>query len=113
MDHREIGWEGVDCIQLAPDRDLRRAVVYTVMNLRFPETYCATEKITGYTALMGEVTNAWKILVGKPEGKRPHRRHRRRWEDNIRMDLSETVWEDMDWLYLVRKRDQWNTASAP
>jgi hypothetical protein len=42
----------------------------------------------GHVARMGEKRNAYRILVGKPEGKRPLGRHRRRWEDNIRMDLT-------------------------
>jgi hypothetical protein len=51
--------------------------------------------------------NAYKILVGKPEGKRPLGRHRRRWEDNIRMDVKETGWEGVDWIHLAKDRDQW------
>jgi hypothetical protein len=45
--------------------------------------------------------------VGKPEGKRPLGRHRRRWEDNIKMDLRETGWGGMDWIELAQDRDQW------
>jgi hypothetical protein len=55
----------------------------------------------------GEKRNAYRILVGKPEGKRPLGRPRRRWEDNIRMDLRETGWDDMDWIDLAQYRDQW------
>jgi hypothetical protein len=50
--------------------------------------------------------NAFKVLVGKPEGKGPFRRNRRRLEDNIRMDLREIGWE-VDWIHLARDRDQW------
>jgi hypothetical protein len=46
-------------------------------------------------------------LVGKPEGKRPLGRSRRRWEDNIRMDLREIGWEGVDWKHLAQDRDQW------
>jgi hypothetical protein len=49
-----------------------------------------------------------RILVGKPEGKRPQGRPRRRWVDNIRMDLRETGW-DIDWIDLSKDRDQWRT----
>jgi hypothetical protein len=42
--------------------------------------------------------NAYKILVGKPEGERPFGRYRRRRDDNIRIDLNEIWWEDMDWI---------------
>jgi hypothetical protein len=45
------------------------------------------------------------ILVGKPEEKRPLGRPRHRWEDSIRMDLKEIVWEDVDWMHLSRDRD--------
>jgi hypothetical protein len=54
-----------------------------------------------------ERRNAYRILVGKPEGKRPLGRHRRRWEDNIRMDLRETGCGGMDWIDLAQDRDQW------
>jgi len=50
--------------------------------------------------------NAYKILVGKPEGKRPLGRPRRRWEDNIRMDLREIGWEVVYWIHLAQDRDQ-------
>jgi hypothetical protein len=45
--------------------------------------------------------------VGKPEGKRPLGRPRRRWEDNIRMDVREIGWGGMAWIYLAQNRDQW------
>jgi hypothetical protein len=48
-----------------------------------------------------------RILVGKPEGKRPLERPRRRCEDNIKMDLREIGWGGMDWIDLARDRDQW------
>jgi hypothetical protein len=61
----------------------------------------------GHVARMGEKRNAYKVLMGKPEGKRPLGRPRRRWDDNIRMDLREIGWGGMDWIDLVRDRDQW------
>jgi hypothetical protein len=61
----------------------------------------------GHVARMGEKRNAYRILVGKPEGKRPLGRTRRRWEDNIRMDLREIGWGDIDWIDLAQDRDQW------
>jgi hypothetical protein len=56
---------------------------------------------------MGEKRNDYRILVGKPEGKRPLERPRRRWEDNIRMDLREIGWGCMDWIDQTQDRDQW------
>jgi hypothetical protein len=50
---------------------------------------------------MEEMRNTYNILVGKPEGKSPLRRPRRRWEDNIRMDLGEIGWKDVDLMYLA------------
>jgi hypothetical protein len=51
-----------------------------------------------------------KVLVGKPEGKRPLGRQRRRWEDGIRMDLKEIGWEGVDWIRLAQDRDLWRAA---
>jgi hypothetical protein len=45
--------------------------------------------------------------VGKPEGKRPQGRPKRRWVDNIRMDLREIGWDDMDWIDQAQDMDQW------
>jgi hypothetical protein len=55
---------------------------------------------------MGEVKNSYKIFVRKPEGKTPLRRPRHIWEDNIRMDLGEKGWEDIDWMHLAQDKDQ-------
>jgi hypothetical protein len=61
----------------------------------------------GHVARMGEKRNAYRILVGKPAGKRPLGRPRRRWVDNIKMDLREIGWDRMDWIDLAQDRDQW------
>jgi hypothetical protein len=47
------------------------------------------------------------LLVGKPEGRRPLRRSSRRWLDNIRIDLVEVRWDDVDWICLAKDRDRW------
>jgi hypothetical protein len=49
----------------------------------------------------------YRVLVGKPEGKRPLGRPRRRWEDNIKMDLQEVGCEGMDWIELAQDGDRW------
>jgi hypothetical protein len=61
----------------------------------------------GHVALMGEKRNAYRILVGMPEGKRPLGRPRCRWVDNIKMGLREIGWDGMYWIDLVQNRDQW------
>jgi hypothetical protein len=55
---------------------------------------------------MGAMRNAYKILVGKPEGKRPFGKPRHRWQSN-RMDIREIGWEGVDWMQLAQKMDQW------
>jgi hypothetical protein len=64
-------------------------------------------KLAGHVARMGEKRNSYRILVGKPEGKRPLRIPRRRWVDNIKIDLREIEWDGMDWIDLAQDRDQW------
>jgi hypothetical protein len=55
-----------------------------------------------------EKKNTYRLLVGKPEGKRPLGRPRRRWDDNIKMDLREMGWGGVDWIDLAQDRDQWS-----
>ena len=56
---------------------------------------------------MGERRGGYRVFVGKPEGKRTSGRSRRRWEDNIRMDLQEVGCGGMDWIELAQGRDRW------
>jgi hypothetical protein len=58
-------------------------------------------------ARMGEERNECRALMGKPEGKRPLGRPRRRWEDGIRMDLNEIGWESVHWIKLAQDRRRW------
>jgi hypothetical protein len=58
---------------------------------------------------MGEKRNAYRLLVGKPEWKRPLGRPRHRLADNINMDLREIGWDGMDWIDLAHDMDQWST----
>jgi hypothetical protein len=65
--------------------------------LRWPE----------HVARLEEKRNVYRMLAGKLERKRPLRRHRRRRENNIKMDLREIGWGVMDWIHLAQDRDQW------
>jgi hypothetical protein len=64
-------------------------------------------KWAGHVARMGEERRVYKVLVGKPEGRRPLGRPRRRWEDGIRMDLRVTGLGGVDWIRLAQDRDRW------
>ena len=66
-------------------------------------------KWAGHVARMGEEWGVYRVLVGKPEGKRPLGIPRRRWVDNIRMDLHEVGCVYMDWIGLAQDRDRWRT----
>jgi hypothetical protein len=61
----------------------------------------------GHVARMGEGKNVYRVLVGKPEGKRQLGRPRRRWEDGIKMDLREIGWGRVEWIHLAQDRDRW------
>jgi hypothetical protein len=61
----------------------------------------------GHVERMGEKRNACRILVGKPEGKRPLGRPRRKWMDNSKMDLREIGWDGVDWIDMAQDRYQW------
>jgi len=64
-------------------------------------------RITDIVVRMGERIGVYRILVRKPEGKRPLGRPRHRWEDNIKMNLQEVVCGGMDWIKLAQDRDRW------
>jgi len=63
----------------------------------------------GYIALIGERRGVYKVLMGKPEEKRPLGRPRRGWEDNIKLDLQEVGCGILDWIELAKDRDRWRT----
>jgi hypothetical protein len=70
--------------------------------------FCVKEMWMGMAcSTNGEERNAYRILVGNPEGKRPLGRPRCRWVDNIKMDLREIGWDGMDWIDLAQDRAQW------
>jgi hypothetical protein len=64
-------------------------------------------RLAGHVARLREKWNAYRLLVGKPEVKRPLGRPRHRWVDNIRMDLGEVSWGDVDWIGLAQDRNRW------
>ena len=72
----------------------------------FVTQYCAG---AGHVARMGEERGVYRVVLGKPEGRRPLGRPRRRWVDNIRMDLQEVGCGYMDWIGLAQDRDRWRT----
>jgi hypothetical protein len=61
----------------------------------------------GHVARMGEERNVYRVLVGKPEGKRPLERPRHRWEDGVKMDLRDIGWGGVEWIHLAQDRDRW------
>jgi hypothetical protein len=61
----------------------------------------------GCVVCIGERRGIYRVVVGKPEGKRPRGRPRHRWEDNIKMDLQEVGCAVMDWIELAQDRDMW------
>ena len=63
--------------------------------------------MAGHAACVGERRGVYRVLVGKSEGKRPLGRPRRRWEDNITMDIREVGCGSMDWIELAQDRDRW------
>ncbi|KAJ4431503.1 hypothetical protein ANN_20101 [Periplaneta americana] len=113
MDLRELGYDDRDWINVAQDRDQWRAYVRAAMNLRYTSPDIIRNiksrrlRWAGHVARMGESRNAYRVLVGRPEGKRPLGRPRRRWEDNIKMDLREVGYDGRDWINLAQDRDQW------
>jgi len=66
-------------------------------------------KWAGHVALMGEERRVYRVLVGKPGGRRPLGRPKRRWVENIRMDLQEVGCRYMDWIRLAQDRNRWRT----
>jgi hypothetical protein len=64
-------------------------------------------RLTGHVARMGEERNVYKVLMGKPEGKRPLGRQRCRWEGRIRIYLTEIGWESVYWIQLDQDKDRW------
>jgi hypothetical protein len=100
-----------------PKRDEVMGEWRKLYNEELPDLYSSPSMIeiiksqrmrwVGHVARMEVKRNAYRLLVGKPEGKRPLGRPRRRWVDNIRMDLGEVGWGDVDWIGLAQNRNRW------
>jgi len=94
-------------------------VTYVLHNEELNDLYCSPNIVrvtkwrrmrwAGHVARMGEESVVYRVLVEKPEGRRPLRRPRRRWVDNIRMDLQEVRCGYMNWIGLAQDRDRWRT----
>ena len=76
-----------------------------------PNTFRAIKsrrmRLAGHVEGAGDIRGVYRVLVGKPEGKKPLLRPRRRWEDNIKMDFQEVGCEGMEWIDLAQNRDRW------
>ena len=93
-----VEWDQIYCNNIMPATILIiTIIVYKVM------------RWAGHVARMGEVRGSYRVLVVKPEGKRLLGRPRRRWVDNIRMDLQEVGCGYIDWIGLAQDRDRWRT----
>jgi hypothetical protein len=92
--HAYIGVKGHQNIKLYGVSEMR---VVTSRGMRWP----------GHVARMGEERDMHRVLVGKPEGKRPLGRPRRRWEDNIKTDLQEVGGGCGDWMEVAQDMDKW------
>ena len=99
-----------------PKRDEVTGELRKLHNGELSDLYCSSKIIrvtklrmrwVGHVARMGERRGVYRVLVGKPEGKRPLGRPRRRWEDSIKMDLQEMGCGIMDWIELAQDRDRW------
>ena len=99
-----------------PERDEVTGEWRKVHNEELTDLYCSLNIVrviksrirwTENVARMGERRGVYRVLVGKPEGKRQLRRPRRRWEDNIHMDLQEVGCGCMDWIELAQDRNRW------
>ena len=79
--------------------------IWLILYCQF-RSVCITD-VAGHVARMGEEIGVHRVLVGKPEGKRPLVRPRRRWQDNIKMDLQEVGVSCGDWMELAQDRERW------
>jgi len=86
---------------------IARGIYFDSKNKCVYHGYSRRMRLAGHVARMGEWRGMYRVSVGKPEGKKPLGRLRRRWEDNIKMDLQEVGCGGMDWIELAQDRDRW------
>ncbi|KAJ4428525.1 hypothetical protein ANN_24569 [Periplaneta americana] len=98
MDLREVGYDDREWINLAQDRNRERAYV----GGNEPPDF-----LKPFVTCMRESRNAYRVLVGRPEEKRPSGRPRCRWEYNIKMDLRQVGYDGRDWINIAQDRDRW------
>jgi len=84
-------------------------IPYVKLQVFSTDVRCVVCVATGHVARMGEERRVYRVLVGKPEGKIPLGRPRRRWVDYIRMDLQEVGCGYVDWIGLAQDRERWRT----
>jgi hypothetical protein len=85
---------------------IRRILIKLYINTRIVKS--RRMRWAGHVTRLGEKRNEYRLLAGKPEGKRQLGRPRRRWVDNIRMDLGEVGWGDVDWIGLAKDKNRWS-----
>jgi hypothetical protein len=105
------------CVIFGPKRDEVTGEVMKLHSEELHNLYSSPNNIrqmksrrmrwAGHVARMGEERKVYMVLVGKPEGKRPLGRPRRRWENGIIMDLREIGWGSVEWIQLAQDRDRW------
>jgi len=84
---------------------MRSFMIFTLHQI-YSDDGIERNEMVGHVARMGKIRSAYSDLVGEPEGKRPLGGLRRRWKDNIKMDVNEVGWRGMDWIDLAQDRDR-------
>ncbi|KAJ4447243.1 hypothetical protein ANN_09247 [Periplaneta americana] len=123
-EYEEVRWDGIvsivswrECVfrlwweeslsQPIASRDGGNVIIFTNIAYKTYKQIMSALKFRFVVAGKGESGNAYRLLVGRPEGKRSLGRPRRRWEDNIKMDLTKVGYDDRDWINLAQDRDRW------
>jgi hypothetical protein len=109
LDATDCGWDCISAYRVfLQRRKLHNEELNDLYSLPYIVRVVKSRRMrwAGHVARMGEERGAHRVLVGKPEGKKPLERPRRRWEDNIKMDLQEVVGH-VDWMKLAKDRDGW------